>query len=194
MSDRIPVPRELVEAILGNYPGSLVLGDVTYESVCALPETETTVPLTPTGIGYLFQAAWEDVENDGFNLDSAVEGTDPLAYAMCGSIESEERLRDLVIWAYGGVPRRMTFRPITRFTVSGLTADAKLVRRKDASIFATLEYVAGSVTRQTKARWVVASMNTTEPATEEEMRELCDVLGRLNDDVRNEQALGRRMP
>ena len=183
MNNRIPVPRDLVEQILGNLPEDVVpdLGGVTYESICDNDgESVTEVSLTPSQVGELFKFAWADAEA-GFTMDSAIPNTSPLSYVLSGSIESEERLRDLVLWASKGLPKHFTMERPKLLTATRYKEGCFLLHRTDTGVLvAQVTLQSASMIPKRDAFWSAAFEGSL---TEAELREVSDVLGILNEQI-----------
>lgn len=188
MNDSIPVPRDIVSEILGwADPKDLSAQfEGVYES---LPQSdsdmdpEATVPLTLTQVGELFRLAWLDLENEGrFDMSKAVEGTTPLEFAMGGSIESEERLRSLMIWASKGIPKAFTYAPCVLLTAEQQESGCFVIKRKSTNeVVAQMVFHPASFLIKRKALWRVSF--TEEEFSEEEMHEVTGILGRLNEQI-----------
>lgn len=182
MNNRIPVPRDLVELILGNLPEDAApdLGDMTYEFIYKMDASVTEVLLTPSQVGELFKFAWADAEA-GFTMDSAIPNTSPLSYVLSGSIESEERLRDLVLWASKGLPKHFTMERPKLLTATRYKEGCFLLHRTDAGVLvAQVTLQSASMIPKRDAFW---SATFEGSLTEAELREISDVLGILNEQI-----------
>ena len=192
----IPVPRDMVDEILGygTEDEPRVLGEVTYESLQGI--VNETVPLTLAQVGDLFRWAWQDAD-EWFDPEETLPGTDPVAYALDHGIEGSDRLRGLFLWAVGHIDPLDLAKPSTFFEEHREGRDCVILRCKEGINlkYATLERVAGSKVLGTPAHWVVRRLDWLLPqegrdprnvpaTTEEEVRELCDCLTRLNAEIR----------
>jgi hypothetical protein len=183
VNNLIPVPRVLVEEILGNLPGDVDTAacGVIYGTICELGNEVTEVPLTPSQVGELFKLAWADVE-DGFTMDSAIPNTSPLSYVMSGSIESEERLRDLVLWASKGLPKHHTMERPKLLTATRYGEGCFTLTRKGPEVLvAQVTLQPASMIPPQEAFW--SASFTGERLNEAELREISDVLGILNEQI-----------
>lgn len=196
MSEKIPVPRDMVEEILGygTEDEPRVLGEVSFE---ALRDAEgETVQLTLAQVGDLFRWAWQDAD-EWFDLSKTFPDTNPVAYAFDHGIEGSDRLRGLFLWAVGHIDQMYLVKPSTFFEEHREGRDCVVLRCKGGTglKYATLERVAGSKVLGTEAHWVVRRLDWLLPqegrdprnnpaTTEEEVREMCDCLTRLNAEIR----------
>lgn len=195
-TDTVEVPREMIEEILGNLPGDVVvdLGGITYGEVSEW--TCETVPLTLPQVGELFRLAWADAA-DGFDTSEIREGADALHYALDCRDSAADRLRNLLLWAAGHVDPLYTIGSSSLFDADKDGRDCVVLRCKGGLRlrYATLERVAGSKVLGTQAHWVLRRLDWLLPqegrdpsfvpaVTEAELREVCDVLARLNIEIR----------
>jgi len=196
MSSTIPVPRELVEEILGYGAADepRTFGGTGYREIALLPTP--FIELTLAQVGDLFRWAWADAD-EWFDPSELPEGHDPVTYALDCRIEAADRLRDLLLWAAGKVDPIFTVGPSRAFDVQPDGQDCVVLRLKTGLKlrYATLERVAGSKVLCTTAHWVLRRLDWLLPqegrdpaftpaVTETELREVCDVLTRLNGEVR----------
>lgn len=194
MNNTIPVPRDMVEEILGygTEEEPRVLGGLTYAQACAMVN-DPVVPLTLPQVGDLFRWAWSDAEA-WFNTDDLVEGADPIAYVFDSRIEDADRLRNLLLWAADHVDPMYTTKPPKYFNAVPDGPDC-IVLKSHGLRYATLERIAASKVLDIPARWVVRRFDWFLPqegrdpsyiqATEEsELLEVAGFLTRLNASIR----------
>lgn len=190
-TDTIKVPQWIIEDILGygTEEEPRILGSITCE--CSQVDVET-FDLTLPQVGDLFRWAWADA-SDGFDTSEIVEGADPIGYALDCRDSAADRLRNLLLWAAEHIDPIFTGSTLTLFDTHIEGRDCIVLHFKGTPtrVYATLERVAASKVRKTKAHWVVSRFDhllNPEPfshsTTEEEIRELCDFMSRLNGEIR----------